>query len=863
MALAFWLLPAAVAQQPEAAWLSERTDGAALALPALDPEIPHPAAHLGYRLGERFTRGDEIRGYFEALATASDRVSLREYGRTYEDRPLTLAVITSPTHQKRLEAIRGRQAMLADPEDIRAAERQALIDEQPAVVWLTYGIHGDESSSSEAAMATAYLLTAGGDDVSELLEDLVVVIDPNANPDGRARYVGDFEQRRGRRTSSDPLAAEHRENWPGGRFNHYLIDLNRDWSWATQVETRQRLTAYRAWEPLVHVDLHEMDAESSYFFPPVAAPMNPAIDRRVEEWLGVFGAANARAFDARSWLYFKAEDFDLFYPGYGDSYPSLRGAVGMTYEMAGGEEAGLAVVRPDGTELRLADRIARHLTTSWTTLRTAASQRARLLEDFVAGRLDTLRQPPTTYLWPADAPEGHAMARLLTFHGVRIDRLARRQELAVRRVGDGRSGERRFRAGSYAVTTAQPLGNLVRTLLDARTPLPPAFVDRQRQKLNRLQEPDFYDITAWSLPLAYGVPTWTFAGTLEDLSAAEFSSPVGALEGKGRVGYLVPWSGVAGYRAAGRLQEEGIAYRLVLADLEVEGHVYTAGSLFVPAENEDAPDSLAESMARIAEECGVVIRRVGTSFSTDGISLGSDQAPRVRPARIGLIGGPGFEALSFGSLWHLLDRVVEAPVTRLESRDLRGPMLDAFQVIILPDGHFRADGRGALPKRAGDALERWTRTGGLLIAVGEAVEWLRARNLTTIDERPYRSEDGAPRPEVPGAALATELYRDSPLAAGLKGSPAVLFRDAKILAPLSDRRENLLRVADSLPVTAGLVWDETLRDLPGALLVASETVGRGRTVVFAQDPAFRVYWRATMPLFLNAALHGPTWGVER
>jgi hypothetical protein len=295
------------------------SSGEEVALPLLDPAVPSPAEFLGYPLGGRFTHHASILAYLERLAAASPRVAIRPYGQTYEGRPLTLVAISSPENIETLEEIRLRHLRLAAPASLAPEEQEALTFTQPVIAWLAYGVHGNESSSAEAAMGAAYVLAAASGDWEKLLREVVVLIDPLSNPDGRERYLSAYEQRRGPVPNPDPAAAEHTEPWPGGRANHYLIDLNRDWAWASQQETRHRIAAFRSWEPQVYVDFHEMGSGSTYFFPPAAEPVNPAIDKRVLAWLSVFGRANGRAFDSQGWIFYNAQKYDLFYPGYGDS----------------------------------------------------------------------------------------------------------------------------------------------------------------------------------------------------------------------------------------------------------------------------------------------------------------------------------------------------------------------------------------------------------------------------------------------------------------------------------------------------------------------------------------------------------------
>ena len=873
--------PQASAETPEPLALVDGVE-----LPPLDPSIPSPESVLGYPLGERFTRADDVRRYLTVLAAASPRVTLSEYGTTYEGRPLTLVAITSARNQARMEEIRRQRQRLTDPGGLAPEARERLAREAPAVVWLGYGIHGNESSSTEAALAVAYVLAAAGGDWEEILEQTVVLIDPLSNPDGRERYVAGFEQRSGRLPDPDGAAAEHWEPWPGGRQNHYLVDLNRDWVWATQRETRHRVAAFRAWEPQVYVDLHEMASEATYFFPPSAEPVNPGIDPRIVRWLGVFGDANAAAFDRPGWLYYKSESFDLFYPGYGDSYPSFRGAVGMTYEVGGGGRAGLELTLADGSEVTLADRIARHLVASLTTVRTAAAHREALLADFVAGRVASRERAATTYLWADGQPEAAAMAALLGLHGVEIRRLAAEQSLPLRDLGGGELAARTLAAGAYAVSTAQPLGGLVRTLLEPETPMPASFLAEQRQRVDDHLRTEFFDVTAWSLPLAFNVKTWVMDGSpgrLAPATAAATPTPGdadrelsagggGRVVGRGDVGVLIPPQGLAGFRAAASLSAADVRFRVALDGFALAGgERFPAGTLFIPRTVN--PDGLDDAVEAAVADAGVDARRVDSSTTAEGISLGSDRFLLVAPPRIGLLAGPGVGVTSFGFLWHLFDRQLELAVTRVDAARLDGIDLAAFDVLILPDGDY--DER--LSAKAGDAVERWVRDGGLLVAVGGAIDWLQERKLTAVENwgqdtaesdaevpaGPDAGRDDKP-PQIltPGAILATRLRAGHPLALGVSSPPPVLFEGTRILRPTGDPQKDVLTVDPDHPVLAGVAWPEVRERLAGALLVETEKVDRGRLVLFAQEPDFRLFWRGTVPLLMNAVFYGPSWPVE-
>jgi hypothetical protein len=869
-----------LAQAPPATPLiAPLSRGEALELPALDERLPRPDAFLGYPLGARFTSWDRIVAYLETLDAASPRVKMWEYGRTAEGRPLKLLAVSAAENLERLEEIRGNLQRLADPARIDSGERDRLVRRTPLVVWLAYGVHGNESSSAEAAMGAAYVLAAGQGETAEMLKNVVVLIDPLQNPDGRERYVNGYKQRRGEEANPRRTAAEHWEPWPGGRQNHYLIDLNRDWAWASQPETRQRIAAYRSWEPQVYVDFHEMGSDSSYFFPPSAEPIHPQIDRRILSWLDTFGRANAAAFDRQGWIYFKEENYDLFYPGYGDSYPSLRGAVGMTYEMAGGGRAGQALALPDGTVLTLADRVARHLTTSLTTVKTAARNGRRILEDFVTNRAKAGTQPARTFLWPADQQEARALADLLSFHGVRVRQLGAPAEIPVRDLSRGKAEpqSRRFAAGTYAVSTAQPLGDLVEALLELDSPMNQSFLDRQRQRLEQNLDPEFYDITAWSLPLAFNVRTWVAAGEVPEGRPPEPAG--GGIRGEGDLGWLVPPQGVASYRLAAALQRRQIRFRVALGPFSGSGASYSAGTLFIPRRAN--PDNVRATLQELLQEDSLTAQAVASSYEFQGLSLGSADMTAVRPVHVGLVSGEGVDPTSFGFLWYLLDRQIGVDYDRLDLAQLRNVPLSDFDVLILPNGNYE----DRIGDKLKDALDAWIKAGGELVAVGDAVTWLQDKELTSIkrwqppkkddkgDSEESKSEDPeasesevekqiAQRPIfTPGAVLATRMQPQHPLTVGLTTAPDVLYEGTTVLKTTGDPRQDVLVAVDDSPVVAGFAWPEAEQRLAGSLLVGTETRGRGSVVLFAQDPAYRLFWRATTPIFLNALLYGPSAGL--
>jgi hypothetical protein len=534
--------------------------------------------------------------------------------------------------------------------------------------------------------------------------------------------------------------------------------------------------------------------------------------------------------------------------------------------------------------LTLADRVARHLTTSLATVRTAAKNSRKLLEDFTAGRAKAGSEPARTFLWPADQQEARALADLLSLHGVRVSQLKQPVEVPAKAIsrGAGEPQPRKFAAGTYAVSTAQPLGNLVAALMELESPMNKGFLDRQRQRLEQNLDAEFYDITAWSLPLAYNVRTWIAVG---DVTGGTAGNTKGALEpapggihGEGDLGWLVPPQGIASYRLAAALQKRQVRYRVALASFTGDGASYPAGTLFIPRRAN--PDTLRETLHALLQEDRLSAQAVASSWDFKG-SLGSHDMAAVRPARVGLISGEGVDSTSFGFLWHLLDRQIGVDYDRLDLAQIRQIPLFDFDVLVFPSGNYD-DHVGDKVK---ESLDAWVKAGGVLVAVGDAVSWLQDKELTTIkrwmppkkkdtedskdtedpevSETPLEKQLAAKPIFTPGAVIATRMQSQHQLTLGLTSSPSVLYEGTLVLKATNDPRQDVLVALDDRPVVAGFAWPEAERRLAGSLLVGTEARGRGSVVLFAEDPAYRLFWRGTTPILLNALLYGPSTGLVR
>ena len=827
-------------------------------VPDLGAQVPSPREVLGYDIGESFTTPTEVTEYARRLSEASERVGRRVYGRTPEGRPLQLLVISRPEHLQGLEGILDANGRLTDP-GLGAEEAARIARSNPAVAWFTYGIHGDESASTEAALWTAHDLATAEGEAASVLDSLVVVLDPMGNPDGRGRYVSWYRSTKGAEPNPSPEAREHHPRWPSGRYNHYLFDLNRDWAFATQPETRARLREWRQWNPQVHVDFHEMSWRSSYFFFPPARPHNPIYPDYTFRWSEYFGQRNASAFDRRGWLYFTEESYDFFYPGYGDTWPSLVGAIGMTYEQAGGGAAGLVVDRPDGSTLTLTDRATHHRVSGRTTLRAAADRKTELLLDFAAFHRNEGEEAPGVLLVPGpDDGPARALLRTLERQGVTVRRAAapfRTDAEAYPGFGE----REQYPVGTLYVPGEQPRARLAQTLLRPDIPY-----DSAGTRFT-------YDITSWTLPYAFGVEAHRVTDGAPD---ADWESPRssagegGAPGSAPAYGYLVPPT----LEAAGgvhRYLEAGGRARALQEEFRAGSRSWPEGTYFLPA------DSAARE--RLASSGLVdVARAVSSGRTPRGPDLGTGEAVSLEAPRIGVLSGEGISPSSLGNAWYLLENRLDVSHDNLPARELSGPALEEYDVLYVPSG-YGLD--GALGESGLAAVRTWVRGGGTLVAVGDAARWATdllegvevrrdttrpspaeqvERGLRTLEER----RQAAWRDRITGVSAAVAYDSTHPLAAGTgraneEGRLFVLHEEDLLFRP-DPSYETVVHFPAGGGAVAGRISATKREELARGAWMVTREEGRGRVILFADDPLYRLFWRSTFHLVANALLVGPS-----
>lgn len=857
-----------------------------------DASIPTMKMVLGHEPGERVTTPEEIGRYLRALRDAApDRTRLIRYGESWERRELQALIIGNAERMGQIDEVKAGLGRLAAG---TTENLETLVRGLPVVVALIHGVHGNEISSGEAALFEAYhLLAAQGDPlVDRIRREALVIIDPMENPDGRARFVSQNLLGAAATPDPEPLAAEHDEPWPGGRSNHYLFDLNRDWFAQTQPESRGRVELLLDWMPQVVVDLHEMGGDSTYYFPPAAAPLNPHLTATQSGWLEKFGRATGRRFDERGFEYFNREVFDAFYPGYGVSWPTTQGAIGMTFEKASAR--GLVWRRRDGTLLTYRDGAVEHFTAALSTLATAVENRERLLRDFAEFRRTAGQGAIRAYLLPDDQDHGQLrrLIRTLLRNGIRVQRALDAFNL------DGRV----FPAGTWIVPLPQPAGMLVRNLLDPQVAMSEDFLRRQEARRRDRLSDQIYDITSWNLPLLYdlvciGTPgNITVRATDVRLDGLNPEPAAGRLP-EATVGYALKWNAAAAAVTIGALRA-GYRARFLAEDFTIEqngaagtGIPQTFRHGTVIFRRADNGPQLKESLVALAREWDATIVPLESAFVSEGISPGSNQSVPLHLPRVLLLWDAPANSLSAGWSRYILEQRYGQPVTAVRVSSLARLDLRRFDVVIAPSGSYGSSLSGEPLRR----LRDWIAGGGTLITLGEASRWAAAESTgllgTTLPLRAGSAETvptGVPlsagalpaRPDapppltpfeqairptrempesIPGSILRVLLDEGHWLSSGTDFEIQAMVEGNRVFAPIRlDKGRNVgVYAARERLLVSGLLWPGAAAQLAQSAFLIHQPIGEGHVIAFAEDPNYRAFAETTQFLLINAVLLGP------
>ncbi|WP_303310555.1 M14 family zinc carboxypeptidase [Hymenobacter sp. BT730] len=813
-----------------------------------------PAQFLGYPLGSRFTPHADLLRYVDHVVKASGgRMHLQRYGETYEHRPLEVVQVGTPDNMSRLEEIRRNNLRLA------GLETGAVQRQQPAIVWLSYNVHGNEAVSSEAVMQVLYdLANPGNEQVQKWLQNVVVVVDPCINPDGRERYAQWYNRVRSQSPNASPYAWEHHEPWPGGRYNHYYFDLNRDWAWQTQQESRQRLMLYNQWLPQVHADFHEMGVDEPYYFSPAAKPFHADITPWQRNFQNIIGDYNRKVFDQNNWLYFTRETFDLFYPSYGDTYPSFNGAIGMTYEQGGSGRAGVRIAKSDGDTLTLEQRISHHYATSLATIQATAERSDELVKNFQQYYTNALNKPQGEYksfvlAGSGDPGQLKALTQFLDRQQIRYGYAPKRVKTKGFNYTTGKTENVQIEPRDVVVSMYQPKSTLVKVLFEPQPTLEDSLT---------------YDITSWALPYAFGLKAYAVKQRIDGSGAAATATTVKgtATAGATPYAYVARWNNLQDVRFLSRLLQQKVKVRVAARPFEAEGQKYSSGTLVITRNGNEGLGPKFDQLVRSqADSSGVVVQAVSSGFATSGADLGSGYVRFVNKPNVAVLAGEGVSPTAFGEVWHFFEQQIGYPVTVLGSDYLSSVPLAKFDVLILPDGNYG----DIFPEKGLENLKAWVRGGGKLIAMEGAAAFLAGKkdfdlkakpadSASTKKQDPYRqlrryadSEREQLQELVQGSIFRVQLDNTHPLAFGYGSSYYALIRDTVNYQFLGQGGWNV-GVLKKNNYSAGFAGSRARRKLTDTMVLGAQEMGRGQVVYLADNPLFRAFWQGGKLLFGNA-----------
>lgn len=869
--------------------------------------IPRPESILGYNVGEWHTQYHLQERVLLAIAeSAKDRVRVEEIGVSNERRTMRLYIVSAPENIARLDQIRADLDHIADPRGATQAQLDAVIARTPAVVWFSGSVHGDEVPGFEASMQLLYHFAASNEPATlEHLRNAIVIINPSSNPDGHERFAvwsnsvavgspegSSIEQQRGQ-----PWATR-------GRFNHYRFDMNRDLMAMTQREVQAIVGGMLRWHPMVTADLHGYT--STYYMAPAARPINTNISGWPYKWSEAIGRGNAEAFDRYGWLYFVRDAFDLYYPGYYDSWPSLTGAMGTTYETDGGPA--LLQYRRDGTLLSLRDGISKHYVASIATLETSAARAREMVRDYASfrqravtdGRNGTMKR--VVFVPGSDPARAAELAAALLRAGVEVSRTtAPFTSARASSYTDDGTRSRSFPAGAYVVDLAQPQGRVAKAVLEADPELDPVFAKAQVDRFQRNQQRsrdgndgegyEFYDISAWALPVAFGVEAyWTedapavngtplslANGTTLNGEVLPHAIAGGIVEGRdARSAYLWRNDRNGAAKLAAQLMQQGHRVAIASEPLQTGATTWPRGTWIARvSRNEPTLPALLDSLARLA---GVEVRGVNTAFPDEAqYGTGSSVVVDLKTPRIAIV-SEGTSHTSYGAVWWSFEQRYGIRFTPISVDALRGD-LSAYNAILVPSGNLGSLGNGA-------NLKRWVEGGGALVTFGAATAWATREDAGLSSVRRIQCDDKKIEPgRAAQAPLDSVRTTASPNAcperlADLPGSHFDVVLDLTNWVTLGMERQRLPVLVGGSSIysiskdggnvavfpTSGTLRrggftfpENSERLLRGSAFVVQERVGRGNVVMFTNDPMFRGWWRALDRMVLNALLLGSSF----
>lgn len=795
-------------------------------------QIPTPKSVIGHEVGEWHITHDKLVEYMKVLAASSDRISIENRGKTFEDRPLLLLTITATKNHKNLEEIRENH--------IKATNDNSVdISKNPIVVYQGFSIHGNEPSGSNAAMAVAYYLAAAqGSEIDNLLENTVILFDPSYNPDGLQRFAYWANTNRSKNINPDPNDREYTEIWPRGRTNHYQFDMNRDWLPVQLPESKARIESFHKWLPNILTDHHEMGSNSSFFFQPgIPSRTNPLTPQLNQDLTREIGTYHAKALDKIGSLYYSEESFDDFYYGKGSTFPDINGSIGILFEQ--GSSRGHAQETINGI-LTFPFTIRNQFTAALSTLEAAQKMRVKILQyqqDFYKESRNTGSKKAIVFGDEKDAAKSYHLAEVLQRHKIKIHEVKE----------DFSQNGKKFKKGySYVVPMNQKNQRLVKAMFDVRT----TFKDSL-----------FYDVSAWTFNHAFGVDY------AENISLSKAGNEIfelkmkdGIVSFKSDYGYLMAWNEYYTPKALNTILQKGLRAKVSMKNFKNGGNSYEYGTIFIPVQNQKLNSlQLFQFLQKTAKESNVSINGVNTGLN-DGIDLGSNNFRPINTPKVAMLVGNGISGNDSGEIWHLLDQRFDMPITRLDMSYFTRIDIAKYTAIIIPSS-------SNLGSSAEEKLRTWVRNGGVLIGYKNTARWLSSKKfinlefksakIDTIKDVSFENRSLKSGAQVIGGAIfEANVDRSHPINFGYKNEQLTLFRNSTLFIKADKRSYNNPIQYTSKPLLSGYISKENAKVIPNTVPFKVQRQGRGRVVVFTDNTNFRAFWYGTNKLLMNAIFFG-------
>ena len=794
-----------------------------------DQSIPTPESVIGHQVGEWHITHDKLVYYMQALAKSSDRVTLENRGSTFEGRPLLLLTVTSPENHKNLEPI--RQAHIASTEN-----NSVDTSDMPIVVYQGFSIHGNEPSGSNASMLVAYHLAAAqSEDVKNLLNNTVILLDPSLNPDGLQRFAYWVNTNKNKNLNPDPNDREYDEIWPGGRTNHYWFDMNRDWLPVQLPESRTRIASFHKWLPNILTDHHEMGTNASFFFQPGIPsrthPLTPKLNQELTKNIGNF---HAKALDKIGSLYYTEESFDDFYYGKGSTFPDINGGIGILFEQASSRGH---IQESNNGILTFPFTIRNQLTAALSTLEAAKNMREDILQyqhDFYKNaRKEATNENGKAIVFgdEKDAAKTYHLAEILKHQHIDFHELK----------ADFTSNGKRFKKGhAFIIPKNQKNTRMINAMFEKRT---------------TFQDSLFYDVSAWTFPLAFGLDyeeniSMSNAGiTVENLQMK-----TGTVSTKSNYAYVMEWHEYYTPKALNSILNSGLRAKVGMKKFSINGKDYDYGTILIPVQNQNkSVAELFKFLQQISEESHVQIDAVGTGL-TQGIDLGSSQFRALKQPKVAMIVGDGISPYDAGEMWHLFDQRYDMTLTKLDNNAISRTNLDRYNTIILPSGR--------LDSSATKKLKEWVQKGGTLIGYRSALNWLKSSEFIKIDFKKMEREainitfeqrgDYRGAQFIGGAIFEAHLDRSHPINFGYKDNKIALFRNNTLFMKADKHSYNNPIRYTKNPLLSGYISKPNLDSLSLTVPFKIKGLGKGNVVVFTDNTNFRAFWYGTNKLLMNA-----------